>query len=62
MTSYHPTVRCDTAVGPEPRDCIDILLEMPTTKIIQMFGRAGGAGVEIELPLNLSNGQPHLNS
>ena len=57
MTSYEPAVRCSTAVGPEPRDCIDVLLEMPATKDNQEFGLAGQPGVQVALPYQISNGK-----
>lgn len=55
MTSYEPAVRCQRAVGLEPSNCLDIELNMPVTKTVQVFGQAGEAGVEIELPYTLSN-------
>ncbi|KAL8831103.1 MAG: hypothetical protein Q9191_001052 [Dirinaria sp. TL-2023a] len=55
MTSYQPTVRCDAAVGPAPTDCLDILMDMPATTTAQVFGRAGEAGVQVQLPYQLRN-------
>ena len=57
MTSYDPSVRCSDALGPEPSDCIDVLLKMPTTMNNQLFGLAGQPGVQVVLPYQISNGK-----